>query len=47
MSTDHVRSCGVQLRGLLVERADRFDLRLKLFRIRVRGIEPVLNPMWF
>lgn len=43
--TDQVRACGVQLRGLLIQLADRFDLRLKLCRIRLRSIEPVLNSM--
>ena len=45
--TNHVRARGVQLRGLLIQRADRFDLRLKFFCVRLRSVEPVLNPMRF
>ena len=42
-----MNALGLQRRSLLVQLADRCDLRPKLFCVSVWGVEPVLNPMRF
>src|SRR5258706_2268225 len=45
--TDQMNALLVQQPGLFIKVADRFDLLTELFRILLRSLEPILNPMRF